>query len=254
MSSLIEIRSEAGLSEATASDNNNTKSVLLFGADWHEACPMLRMVLGALAGAEDHKGIVFGDIDAESAPDLSDRFGVTMVPTILLLVGTTVRERLEGEVLGDPSHVTLAVQRLASFTAADAGVDDTDDTGAAAATAATEMDTEEAREATKKAALHDRLERLIHADAVMLFMKGTPEKPRCGFSRQAVEILRAEEIPFGSFDILGDDDVRQGLKTYSDWPTYPQIVSLRVRVRVCVGSSRFDPIFRVCGRLALFCA
>jgi len=57
----------------------------------------------------------------------------------------------------------------------------------------------------------------------MLFMKGTPEKPRCGFSRQAVEILRNEEIHFGSFDILSDDDVRQGLKTYSDWPTYPQI-------------------------------
>lgn len=214
--SLIEIRSETGLAKATAS---TSKSVLLFGADWHEACPMLKMVLGALAAAEDNKGIVFGDIDAETASDLSDKFNVTMVPTILLLVGGAVKERLEGEVLSDPSHVTLAVQRLAQ---------QQEDAAASATSAAPEANapaepTPEETEATKQAALNDRLSRLINADTVMLFMKGNPEKPRCGFSRQAVELMQQEEIPFGSFDILTDNDVRQGLKTYSDWPTYPQI-------------------------------
>ena len=57
----------------------------------------------------------------------------------------------------------------------------------------------------------------------MLFMKGTPRAPRCGFSRQVVEILEEEKIPFGSFDILEDDAVRQGLKSHSNWPTYPQL-------------------------------
>ena len=57
----------------------------------------------------------------------------------------------------------------------------------------------------------------------MLFMKGIPTAPRCGFSRQAVELLETHKVPFGSFDILSDDTVRQGLKKHSNWPTYPQI-------------------------------
>jgi glutaredoxin-related protein len=77
-----------------------------------------------------------------------------------------------------------------------------------------------------KQALNDRLERLIRGDTVMLFMKGNPNKPQCGFSRQAIELLNENEVPFGSFDILSDEDVRQELKVYSDWPTYPQIVRI----------------------------
>ena len=57
----------------------------------------------------------------------------------------------------------------------------------------------------------------------MLFMKGMPDAPRCGFSRQVVEILRNSDIPFASFDILSDEEVRNGLKTFSEWPTYPQL-------------------------------
>ena len=230
--SLIEIKSAASLAKHT---EEITKSVLLFGADWHEACPMLKMVLGALAAAPDNAGILFGEVDAESVSDLSDKFDITMVPTILLLVGNsntdnyTVKERLEGEVLSDPSHVTLAVQRLANLQVAKDG-----SSGAAAATTAENNASEKGEggnttntneEDPKKAALNDRLERLIRADAIMLFMKGTPSKPKCGFSRQAIDVLRKEEIPFGSFDILSDNDVRQGLKVFSDWPTYPQIVS-----------------------------
>lgn len=57
----------------------------------------------------------------------------------------------------------------------------------------------------------------------MIFMKGTPEAPRCGFSRKVAEALSSDGISFGSFDILTDDNVRQGLKLYSQWPTYPQV-------------------------------
>jgi arsenate reductase-like glutaredoxin family protein len=53
--------------------------------------------------------------------------------------------------------------------------------------------------------------------------QGTPEAPRCGFSRKVVEVLERASIPFGSFDILSDDEVRQGLKDFSQWPTYPQV-------------------------------
>ncbi|VDM28496.1 unnamed protein product [Toxocara canis] len=57
----------------------------------------------------------------------------------------------------------------------------------------------------------------------MIFIKGTPEEPKCGFTRRALELLRSVNADFSSFDILSDEQVRQGLKEYSNWPTYPQI-------------------------------
>jgi len=73
--------------------------------------------------------------------------------------------------------------------------------------------------------LNARLAALVHSSPVMLFMKGSPDAPKCGFSRRVVEALRgpAACASFGHFDILSDDTVREGLKTFSDWPTYPQL-------------------------------
>ncbi|CAI7930084.1 unnamed protein product, partial [Closterium sp. NIES-54] len=71
--------------------------------------------------------------------------------------------------------------------------------------------------------LQERLKALLSSSPTMLFMKGTPEEPRCGFSRKVVGALQSEGIPFGSFDILTDEAVRQGLKELSNWPTYPQL-------------------------------
>eukprot|EP00536_Pseudo-nitzschia_multiseries_P013866 jgi/Psemu1/261772/estExt_Genewise1Plus.C_6250013 len=170
----------------------------------------------------------FGKVDAESASatELTELYGVVMVPTVLLLTGTKVYERLEGEDLADPSALTLAVQRLAAVS------NDSADTTAAAATAAatttttttTINNTAATRITTSpKDALHSRLAKLVRMDTVVIFIKGSPSQPRCGFSRQAVELLAEHKVPYASFDILEDNDVRQGLKEYSDWPTYPQI-------------------------------
>lgn len=73
------------------------------------------------------------------------------------------------------------------------------------------------------ATLDDRLRSLVGQKRVMVFIKGTPDAPRCGFSSKLVAILKEEGFVFGSFDILEDEEVRQGLKAYSKWPTYPQI-------------------------------
>ena len=54
-------------------------------------------------------------------------------------------------------------------------------------------------------------------------MKGTPETPQCGFSAQAVAILKEHQVPFHSFNILADESIRQGLKEYANWPTFPQL-------------------------------
>jgi Grx4 family monothiol glutaredoxin len=71
--------------------------------------------------------------------------------------------------------------------------------------------------------LNARLAALVKSEPVMLFMKGTRDEPRCGFSRKVVDAVGATGVPFGTFDILSDEDVRQGLKEYSNWPTYPQL-------------------------------
>jgi Grx4 family monothiol glutaredoxin len=74
-----------------------------------------------------------------------------------------------------------------------------------------------------EAALNESLGSLINSAPVLLFMKGTPNDPKCGFSKKAIKLLRDHEIAFSSFDILTDDQVRQGLKKFSNWPTYPQL-------------------------------
>eukprot|EP00887_Chlorella_sp_A99_P000035 scaffold16.g35.t1 len=81
----------------------------------------------------------------------------------------------------------------------------------------------DALDAAEGRQLQARLQALVNQQPVMLFMKGTPDAPRCGFSRKVVEALRVVGEPFGSFDILEDEEVRQGLKEFSSWPTYPQL-------------------------------
>lgn len=71
--------------------------------------------------------------------------------------------------------------------------------------------------------LDERLRNLVGLKRVMVFIKGTPDAPRCGFSSKIVAILQEEGFDFGYFDILEDEEVRQGLKAYSKWPTYPQV-------------------------------
>jgi Grx4 family monothiol glutaredoxin len=74
-----------------------------------------------------------------------------------------------------------------------------------------------------KQKLNERLKGLINSAPVILFMKGSPQEPRCGFSRQIVEILKNQNVVFSFFDILSDNEVREGLKKFSNWPTYPQL-------------------------------
>ena len=71
--------------------------------------------------------------------------------------------------------------------------------------------------------LRTRLEGLIRSHKVVLFMKGTRQFPACGFSNTVVQILKKEGVPFETFNILADAEVRQGLKEYSNWPTFPQL-------------------------------
>ena len=69
----------------------------------------------------------------------------------------------------------------------------------------------------------ERIEEILKSDNIVLFMKGNSEFPQCGFSANTVAILKHIGKSFTTFDILQDMDIRQGLKEYSNWPTFPQL-------------------------------
>ena len=71
--------------------------------------------------------------------------------------------------------------------------------------------------------LTERIEKTISGNRIMLFMKGSPSMPQCGFSATVVQLLKEAGAPFGSFNILADNEMREGLKEYAQWPTYPQL-------------------------------
>ena len=68
-----------------------------------------------------------------------------------------------------------------------------------------------------------RIEEIVKAKPVVLFMKGTALFPQCGFSSRAVAILDHLGVPFETVDVLQDQEIRQGIKEYSEWPTIPQL-------------------------------
>jgi len=70
---------------------------------------------------------------------------------------------------------------------------------------------------------HSRIDSTVKGNDVVLFMKGTPLFPQCGFSSRAVAILEHLGVDYASVDVLQDQAVRQGIKDYSDWPTIPQL-------------------------------
>jgi monothiol glutaredoxin len=72
--------------------------------------------------------------------------------------------------------------------------------------------------------IKDTIKDQVSKDRVVLYMKGTPQFPQCGFSATAAEILkRCGVTSYASYNILQDDDLRQGIKSYSNWPTIPQL-------------------------------
>jgi len=71
--------------------------------------------------------------------------------------------------------------------------------------------------------IHARIDAVVKANPVVLFMKGSPLFPQCGFSSRAVAILDHLNVEYEGVDVLQDQGIRQGIKAYSDWPTIPQL-------------------------------
>ena len=71
--------------------------------------------------------------------------------------------------------------------------------------------------------MRENIQKLVGAEDVVLFMKGTPDFPQCGFSAQIVQLLSHLGVPFTGINVLESDELRQGIKSFSDWPTVPQL-------------------------------
>ena len=71
--------------------------------------------------------------------------------------------------------------------------------------------------------INKKIKNLIDSNSVVLFMKGTPEAPQCGFSMAVSNILKHLEVKFEGIDVLKNNEIRQGIKDYTDWPTIPQL-------------------------------
>lgn len=201
--------------DITSLPKNEVKSALFFWASWHDASKpggQMDLVFRSLASASSTTSnsntskVEFFRVEAEAVPEISVELGVTIVPTCVLLdENGKIVTRVEGV---EPALLTQAISSLRSMNQSSPPSTNIN---------STTINTPE------KESLDDRLAKLVRASEVMLFMKGTPSKPRCGFSRQTVTILQNANIVFSTFDILEDEEVRQGLKTFSDWPTYPQL-------------------------------
>ena len=71
--------------------------------------------------------------------------------------------------------------------------------------------------------INEKIKNIISKNDVVLFMKGTPDMPQCGFSMTVINILKQLKVKFNGIDVLADPEIRQGIKDFSNWPTVPQL-------------------------------
>lgn len=170
--------------------------MILFSADWAEQCAQILDVLNDLAKKPEYaESLQFLNVPAEDLSEVSLKHQIEAVPTVLFVRANKAIDRIDGV------NIAALTVKCKSFVSA----------GPPSSTG----------DAVQS--LDDRLKALINKGKVMIFMKGDRNTPRCGFSKQLIAILNETSIAYETFDILTDEDVRQGLKTYSDWPTYPQV-------------------------------
>lgn len=169
-------------------------TVALFSAEWAEQCLQISTVMSEMAKQASFGGLQFVDVPAEDLSEVSLKHQIDAVPTVIFFKAGTAIDRIDGV---DIAALTAKCRKFARVS------------GSAAS--------------KEGGSLEDRLKALINRANVMIFMKGDRNAPRCGFSKQLIAIVNETGVSYETFDILTDEEVRQGLKTYSDWPTYPQV-------------------------------
>ncbi|OJA08267.1 hypothetical protein AZE42_03774 [Rhizopogon vesiculosus] len=223
-------------------------SLIYFFAPWAAPCEQMDQVVEGLAKAypklltlraSNHRTVLrttrlitSRQVEAEEQADISESFDINSVPTCLVIQGHALLGRIEG---GDATQLTKTIEKYL---------------GSKSQSATSQPPVPPPSSETEEQ-LQARMHNIMKQSKVVLFMKGEPDTPRCGFSRTAVALLREKNVAFSHFDILSDETVRQGLKKLNDWPTYPQFIvdgefvgGLDV-VKEMKESGEFDDVFFV---------
>lgn len=163
-------------------------TLALFSAEFAEQC---KQVLDAMTELSNQsKSMQLLNVPAEDLSEISIKHQIEAVPTVILFKNGSAVDRIDGV------NIPALTQKCKKF-----------------------VETEKTNQAT----LESRLKALINQSTIMIFMKGNRDEPKCGFSKQLIALINSYNLAYETFDILSDEEVRQGLKLYSDWPTYPQL-------------------------------
>ncbi|CDF88493.1 probable Monothiol glutaredoxin-4 [Zygosaccharomyces bailii] len=200
------IENQDQFTHLTTAEAGDKLVVLYFQTAWAEPCKAMNEVVKALSDEPSNRDVMFLSIDADEQSEIAELFDVSAVPYFVLVRSGTIIKELSG---ADPKEFVKALNEAK-----------TKESGTAVSQ---EQEEDEEEDEETEEELNSRLTKLTQAAPVMLFMKGSPSEPKCGFSRQMVGILREHQVRFGFFDILKDQSVREGLKKFSDWPTFPQL-------------------------------
>lgn len=180
--------------------NKSSYIVLAFNAEFTGQEDLVNSTLEEISNDADLKNkVVLGYVDVEENNDYATELSVVSVPLVVTISDEkTIKKIALFESAALIKQLKEDLNRMSIEASGDGNKDGED-------------------------SFQQYLKSLISRAPVMVFMKGSPEAPRCGFSRQLVELLAKHDTKYETFDILQDEEVRQGLKELSNWPTYPQI-------------------------------
>uniref|UniRef100_A0A6B2LHW8 Uncharacterized protein n=1 Tax=Arcella intermedia TaxID=1963864 RepID=A0A6B2LHW8_9EUKA len=167
-----------------------------FWASWSKPSIQINGVIEQLQ--KQYPAITFVKVEAEEVGEITQKFQVDAVPAVVFLKDGAAVHTLKG---ANPPELTKYVVSL----------------GQSEGTPTPQPAPAQPED------LNERLKKLINSAKVMAFIKGTPAAPQCGFSSKFCAILKEQGITFSTFNILSDPQVREGLKKYSNWPTFPQL-------------------------------
>jgi len=237
---LIQISSPEHFTQVMSEDLNRI-SLLNFWAPWAEPCKGMNQQVGQLAIKYPHilclqvSRVFFyfstllvlylaqlhtfpssplSQVEAESLPDVSESFDIDSVPSFVLLRGHTLLSRISGAnsaalEAAVSSHASISTSNSSPLSKTSANPTKASETyNPINGSIAGGSGMEESKETQSE--LEERCKKLMGKEKVMLFMKGNPDQPRCGFSQKTVGLLKQEKVKFGHFDILSDEGVRQG--------------------------------------------
>jgi Grx4 family monothiol glutaredoxin len=183
-----------------SSSNVNKLSLVHVELEQVPVCKTVNEALLAISrDAEFNQQLTICRLNADHFSDFVSSQKVTAVPTVLFYHRAKLIDRVDGFNQSDLlKKMKLHIDKIGTTPAVESKPD-------------TDIN------------VINKIKELLKSSPIILFMKGTPTDPQCGFSRQACHILDEHKIKYNTFDVLSDNDIREQLKKYSNWNTYPQL-------------------------------